>query len=71
MLNQEKRYEKKLLEFLNDFKNDLSDESQKRLINNPLRILDSKSVNDQKIIAKSPEIKEFLDEESLIFSKYN
>ncbi len=62
-----KRYEKKLLEFLNDFKNDLSDESQKRLINNPLRILDSKSVNDQKIIAKSPEIKEFLDEESLIF----
>ena len=62
-----KRYEKKLVEFLNDYKKDLSDESQKRLINNPLRILDSKSLIDQKITAKAPIINDFLDEESLDF----
>ncbi|WP_347939403.1 histidine--tRNA ligase [Rickettsia oklahomensis] len=57
-------YQKKLLEYLNDFKNQLSEESRVRLIKNPMRILDSKSEIDQKIIAVAPILSEYYTDES-------
>jgi histidyl-tRNA synthetase len=42
----------------------LSDESLKRLLENPLRILDSKSEVDQKILVKAPNVLDYLNEES-------
>ncbi len=47
-------YEKKLLEYLQDYQSELSEDSQRRLLKNPMRILDSKDENDQKILKNSP-----------------
>lgn len=58
------KYEEKLAEYLGKFKNDLSEDSQIRLENNPLRILDSKDKNDQKILLDSPKINNFYDDET-------
>lgn len=57
-------YQQKLVEYLNDFKNDLSEESKIRLTKNPMRILDSKSEVDQKIVANAPILSEYYTEES-------
>ena len=57
-------YKKVLVDYLNDFKFELSDESLKRLLENPLRILDSKSEVDQKILVKAPNVLDYLNEES-------
>lgn len=51
-------YKKTLIEYLSDFKNDLSEDSKKRLESNPLRILDSKDENDRKILEEAPEIED-------------
>ena len=53
-------YVKALKEYLTPFKNDLSDISQSRLESNPLRILDSKSSKDTKIIDDAPSIADYL-----------
>ncbi|XVN42049.1 MAG: histidine--tRNA ligase [Candidatus Rickettsia vulgarisii] len=47
-------YQQKLVEYFNDFRSELSEDSQKRLIKNPMRILDSKDANDKKIVQNSP-----------------
>lgn len=47
-------YQQKLVEYFNDYKSELSEDSQKRLIKNPMRILDSKDEHDKKIVANSP-----------------
>ncbi|CEO17326.1 Histidine--tRNA ligase [Rickettsia monacensis] len=52
-------YQQKLVEYLNDFKDQLSEESKIRLSKNPMRILDSKSETDQKIIANAPVLSEY------------
>jgi histidyl-tRNA synthetase len=57
-------YQQKLIEYLNDFKDQLSEESKIRLIKNPIRILDSKSEIDQKIIANAPVLSEYYTDES-------
>ncbi|AZL15261.1 histidine--tRNA ligase [Rickettsiales endosymbiont of Stachyamoeba lipophora] len=57
-------YRKTLVEYLKDFTNDLSEDSQKRLIQNPLRILDSKDEGDRKIIVNAPILADSLDQES-------
>lgn len=57
-------YQQKLIEYLNDFKDQLSEESKIRLIKNPMRILDSKSEIDQKIIANAPVLSEYYTDES-------
>lgn len=54
-------------DFLQGYKNDLSEDSQMRLINNPLRILDSKDAGDQRIIASGPRLKDYLSDESKAF----
>ncbi|MFY9589526.1 histidine--tRNA ligase [Rickettsia endosymbiont of Halotydeus destructor] len=57
-------YQQKLVEYLNDFKNELSEESKIRLLKNPMRILDSKNENDQKIVANAPILSEYYTDEA-------
>ena len=58
------RYRKALVDYLNDYKSDLSNESIKRLSENPLRILDSKNETDKKILINAPNIIDYLNEAS-------
>ena len=57
-------YRKILVDYLNDFKDELSEDSHKRLKENPLRILDSKNSVDQKILINAPNLLDYLNEES-------
>ena len=57
-------YRKVLVDYLNDYKNELSDDSCKRLKENPLRILDSKSPADQNILINAPNVLNYLNENS-------
>ena len=50
----------KLVSYLQPFSGDLSEDSKTRLEKNPLRILDSKSESDQKILQDAPKIYETL-----------
>ncbi len=54
------KYRAALVSYMNDNRNNLSEESRIRLEKNPLRILDSKDENDRKIIAASPVLGEYL-----------
>lgn len=58
-------YKNELRKFLSDKKEKLSEESKLRLEKNVLRILDSKSYQDQEILNDAPSIFEFLDSSSL------
>ena len=53
-----------LVRYLTPFKDKLSVESQKRLEKNPLRILDTKNKEDQKILENAPCILHFLEPDS-------
>jgi len=55
-------YRKVLVDYLNDFKKELSEDSIKRLKENPLRILDSKNPSDQAILTKAPDVLNYLNE---------
>ena len=52
-----------LIEFLNPFKTQLSEPSQKRLNTNPMRILDTKISNEIEILKDAPVISDFLLED--------
>jgi len=54
-----KNYREALVNYLNDYKDELSEDSKIRLVKNPLRILDSKDEGDKKIIANAPKIENF------------
>ncbi|MBE8162455.1 MAG: histidine--tRNA ligase [Bdellovibrionaceae bacterium] len=58
-------YIKELTKYLKKHQNQLSPDSVKRLETNPLRILDSKSQDDQQIISNAPCLTDFLCKESL------
>jgi len=58
-----KNYREALTLFLQKYFDKLSEDSQRRLEKNPLRILDSKDPEDIKIIANAPSILEFLSPE--------
>ena len=58
------RYVEALTSYLESHKSDLSEDSVKRLEKNPLRILDSKSEQDQAIVKDAPSLSEFLSESS-------
>ena len=47
---------------INDIKKELSEDSIKRLKENPLRILDSKNPSDQAILTKAPDVLNYLNE---------
>ena len=53
-----------LVEYLSDFKDQLDEDSQRRLATNPLRILDSKDQSTQSVLANAPSLEDFIDEES-------
>lgn len=50
--------------YLNKYSDKLSDDSKRRLVINPLRILDSKNPNDIKILENAPVINEYLGTEN-------
>ena len=58
------RYREALKSYLSQHLEALSADSQARFHKNPLRILDSKDLKDQEIVAKAPSILDFLDEAS-------
>ena len=60
-------YREALVSYLEDFRNKLSVESQTRLDQNPLRILDSKNEDDKKIITNAPPYTDYLNSESNSF----
>jgi histidyl-tRNA synthetase len=57
-------YNQKLREYLNDYKEELSGYSLKRLEKNPLRILDSKESEDKVIVANAPKLQDSFNEHS-------
>ena len=59
-------YKKELRHFLNDKKNKLSEDSQKRFDTNILRVFDSKIETDQELLKGAPILLDYLDEESKI-----
>ena len=66
--NEERtKYTSTLKNYLLNYKNDLSEDSQRRLETNILRILDSKDENDKNILANAPKIIDFLTEEHKAF----
>lgn len=54
------KYKEILKDYFRNFYDELSEDSKKRLENNPLRILDSKDENDKKISEKAPIILDYL-----------
>ncbi len=62
-----KLHREKLVAYLSPLKEQLSAESQIRLEKNPLRILDSKDANDQKLVAGAPRLEDCLNENSKSF----
>ena len=57
-------YRSALVSFLNQFKDELSEDSQRRLLQNPLRILDSKDARDKEIVADAPQLSDYLNDVS-------
>ena len=57
-------FKKALSIYFNKFKRDLSDDSLKKILSNPLRILDSKNSKDQDICKNAPQIFEFYSKEA-------
>lgn len=64
------RYREALLDYLTPLKGKLSEDSQSRLGKNPLRILDSKSVQDQDVLSDAPKLLDFItpDAENYFFA---
>jgi len=58
-------YRTALVEFLNQHKDALDEDSQRRLTTNPLRILDSKIESTQQILENAPKLHDFLKEDSI------
>ena len=57
-------YRAALVEYLNQFRDQLDEDSQRRLESNPLRVLDSKDPNTQALLADAPQLHDHLDEDS-------
>lgn len=64
-LDERHAYREALVAYLTDKKDQLDEDSQRRLTTNPLRILDSKEASTQTILADAPKLAEFLGTESL------
>lgn len=59
-----KDYHDALVNYFTPVKDELSEDSQRRLRDNPLRILDSKDDRDKKFLPDAPKIRDFLDDDS-------
>jgi len=53
-----------LISFLEGFKEDLDEESQRRMYTNPLRVLDSKNPNVQALLSDAPSLADYYGEET-------
>lgn len=60
-------YRQALVQYLSEYKSQLSADSQMRLEKNPLRILDSKDPADKKILEGAPSLQDHMTSESLKF----
>ena len=56
-----------LIDYFSKYKNDLSHDSQQRLLKNPMRILDSKDENDKRIACDAPKISTYLTSSAAVF----
>ena len=56
-------YKNALVEYLEERKDQLDEDSQRRLLSNPLRILDSKNPNTQTVLEDAPTLSDFISEE--------
>lgn len=59
------KFKNDLVAFLEQHKERLDEDSQRRLGSNPLRILDSKEAKTQALLDEAPSLLDYLDEESL------
>ncbi|HNM45397.1 MAG TPA: histidine--tRNA ligase [Candidatus Sumerlaeota bacterium] len=59
------RYREKLIQFLEQFKDRMSEDSRNRMHVNPMRALDSKDENDRKLFADAPTILDHLNQECI------
>ncbi|WP_119394309.1 histidine--tRNA ligase [Salinibius halmophilus] len=57
-------YKAALVDYLNSRKDQLDEDSQRRLSTNPMRILDSKNPQTQALLSEAPSLLDWLDEES-------
>jgi len=60
-------YRDALKAYLERFRDDLSDDSRRRLERNPLRILDSKDERDRRIVAEAPPLEAHYNDDSRAF----
>lgn len=61
------QYREALVKYLSQFKDKLSEDSQRRLTTNPMRILDSKNEGDKEIVKDAPIISEYYSDEARAF----
>ncbi|WP_198334947.1 histidine--tRNA ligase [Psychrobacter namhaensis] len=64
-LDERHAYREALVNYLTDKKDQLDEDSKRRLTTNPLRILDSKEASTQAILADAPKLADFLGTESM------
>ncbi|WP_010301165.1 histidine--tRNA ligase [Candidatus Odyssella thessalonicensis] len=60
-------YRQALIDYFTPYQNQLSKDSQDRLLRNPLRILDSKDEGDRALVANAPQFENYLNETSSTF----
>lgn len=58
-------YKQALVDYLSTYKDQLDEDSKRRLLTNPLRILDSKIPATKEILENAPQLIDYLDEDSL------
>lgn len=66
---ERKKYKEQLIKYLIPYIQDLDRDSQKKLANNPLKILDSKNKKTQEILYHAPSIQQYLSNDSIIHFK--
>jgi histidyl-tRNA synthetase len=66
-LESRKAYRQALVDYFQQYEDQLSDDSRARLHRNPLRILDSKDPGDRKLVADAPQFDDYLNRESKDF----
>jgi histidyl-tRNA synthetase len=57
-------YKAALVDFLHPLKDQLDEDSQRRLTTNPLRILDSKNADTQALLTNAPQLHDFIEEDA-------
>jgi histidyl-tRNA synthetase len=60
-------YRTALIDYLTPFKDQLSEDSRRRLDQNPLRVLDSKEPEDKALVENAPKITDFLSDDSAAY----